>query len=601
MDIAVTMMDQDESRDSPVGPSSILDEVEEGELPDDSDPEDLCYTPLTRPQRETHLSHATNGAPGETGEGSSGDPALMSINNLVLAGPRPRSSTNSSTMANAGDNDHLPGESPALSPHSQAIDSSESDLFPSSSDEDSSNDGNGSGAFRRDAPRPKRKRRRPQRPEASQEESMDQGDHGGADFQVMVTQFQKDRMQRGLPTRRGGKANNIWGSLLQEESLNSELNNIAMGRNLRDLQSDRGSETYDYVMAQKISMMLHEREGRQKEQAQLDEELQDYWDNPQKFKTSNDCAHSRDEDHELHPGANNMDADNRDSRRNGAIRAGKKRSVKERLRAHPSHHRPRGSCETEVDEDLSIPQPGVPRTIADLSDDVLESENVAQLGQEISHKLSEPKTELMIGVVDIVGKEIALDLFRETQQIEAQGGLMIKNGARRRTPGGLFLHLLRVRSAKDSRIDESKVKCFFAQSNQRIGHPKGNSRRRKPGDDDVSFELELASFKKLSEQKKTKHKMDTDSPSDQRNNGHADSDLKPLPDILSCISKKFDEARGRIQGDDLQSDLLPGGSKGLAPFEEPEAPPNSVERVLNTYEDESDDFLYTDTKNIELF
>lgn len=145
-----------------------------------------------------------------------------------------------------------------------------------------------------------------------------------------------------------------------------------------------------------------------------------------------------------------------------------------------------------------------------------------------------------------------------------------------------------------------QIKCFFAQSNQRI--PKANSRRRKPGDDDVSFELELASFKKLSEQKKTKHKMETDSPSEARGSENAESDLKPLPDILSCISKKFGEASSRLEeDDDLQSDSLPGGSKGLAPFEEPEAPPNSVERTLNTYEDESDDFLYADTENIELF
>lgn len=34
---------------------------------------------------------------------------------------------------------------------------------------------------------------------------------------------------------------------------------------------------------------------------------------------------------------------------------------------------------------------------------------------------------------------------------------MIKNGERRRTPGGVFLHLLRERAAKDDRIDESKV------------------------------------------------------------------------------------------------------------------------------------------------
>ena len=52
---------------------------------------------------------------------------------------------------------------------------------------------------------------------------------------------------------------------------------------------------------------------------------------------------------------------------------------------------------------------------------------------------------------------MACELFKETQKIEASGGLMIKNGARRRTPGGLFLHLLREWAAKDPRVDEKKV------------------------------------------------------------------------------------------------------------------------------------------------
>ena len=61
----------------------------------------------------------------------------------------------------------------------------------------------------------------------------------------------------------------------------------------------------------------------------------------------------------------------------------------------------------------------------------------------------------MIGVVDLVGTEVALELFNKTQTIEKDGGMMIMNGERRRTPGGVFLHLLR--GLKDPRVDVKEV------------------------------------------------------------------------------------------------------------------------------------------------
>ena len=69
----------------------------------------------------------------------------------------------------------------------------------------------------------------------------------------------------------------------------------------------------------------------------------------------------------------------------------------------------------------------------------------------------------MVGVVDLVGGQVALELFQKTQKIESEGGMMIKNGERRRTPGGVFLHLLR-EMTDDPRVDPKKVKQFFAQS-----------------------------------------------------------------------------------------------------------------------------------------
>ena len=43
----------------------------------------------------------------------------------------------------------------------------------------------------------------------------------------------------------------------------------------------------------------------------------------------------------------------------------------------------------------------------------------------------------------MVGAEVALEIFNKTKDIESKGGMMIKNGERRRTPGGVFMQILR--------------------------------------------------------------------------------------------------------------------------------------------------------------
>ena len=105
------------------------------------------------------------------------------------------------------------------------------------------------------------------------------------------------------------------------------------------------------------------------------------------------------------------------------------------------------------------------------------------LGEELANRLSEPKTDLMIGVVDVVGTEVALDLFQKTRHIESSGGMMIKNNDRRRTPGGVYLHLLRQMSSNPnetacSEDTQAKIKAFFAQSNQHQAHNKNVHKKR---------------------------------------------------------------------------------------------------------------------------
>ena len=66
-------------------------------------------------------------------------------------------------------------------------------------------------------------------------------------------------------------------------------------------------------------------------------------------------------------------------------------------------------------------------------------------------------------------------------------------------------------------------------------------------------------------------------------------ELKPLPDILSCITQRR-----------LTSEQQEHNSALPDTFAEPDAPPNSVERTVNSYDD---DFLNTEceTEDIELF
>src|SRR5262245_4521315 len=47
------------------------------------------------------------------------------------------------------------------------------------------------------------------------------------------------------------------------------------------------------------------------------------------------------------------------------------------------------------------------------------------------------------GVVRVLGEEVALKLLAETQEIEKNGGMMLPDNSRKRTPGGVFFFLAR--------------------------------------------------------------------------------------------------------------------------------------------------------------
>lgn len=67
-----------------------------------------------------------------------------------------------------------------------------------------------------------------------------------------------------------------------------------------------------------------------------------------------------------------------------------------------------------------------------------------------------------VRVVNTLGPDLSIKLFKETQKIESDGGMLIVNGMRRRTPGGVFLFLLKncddisKQQKKDIFLDETR-------------------------------------------------------------------------------------------------------------------------------------------------
>lgn len=75
----------------------------------------------------------------------------------------------------------------------------------------------------------------------------------------------------------------------------------------------------------------------------------------------------------------------------------------------------------------------------------------ADLGEQ-----EERQREQIKRVVEVCGVEWSLALLAETQRIEAEGGMMTADGARRRSPGGVYMTLLKQRLKEEGRKDDLK-------------------------------------------------------------------------------------------------------------------------------------------------
>ncbi|KAG7497771.1 hypothetical protein JOB18_043788 [Solea senegalensis] len=219
------------------------------------------------------------------------------------------------------------------------------------------------------------------------------------------------------------KVNNIWGSVVQEQcqdAMTAELGIFGMEGEVS--MSSRNVETYNYVLARKIMEKEKEMEMLSKNEGEvnmLDDQLEQYM----KGRGSEDRPES-------------------DAKR--------KRAAKDRLG---------------------------PRAEMDIKGryEITEDDSEDKVADEIAYRLQESKMELIERVVKVIGTKKAIELLGETATLEESGGVYTMDGSRRRTPGGVYLNLLK----NTPSITKSQVRKIFMEESQKDQKVKKAAQKRR--------------------------------------------------------------------------------------------------------------------------
>ncbi|XP_075788038.1 phosphorylated adapter RNA export protein isoform X1 [Pelodiscus sinensis] len=217
----------------------------------------------------------------------------------------------------------------------------------------------------------------------------------------------------------GKKINNIWGAVLQEQNQDAVATELGILGMEGNIDKSRQSESYNYLLAKKLM-----RETDQHVEEILDKELDEYMHDDKK-------PVSKEEE-------------------NGQGLLKRKRPVKDRL-----------SERQEMNYTGRY--------------EITEEDSEEKVADEISYRLQEPKKDLIARIVKIIGNKKAIELLMETAEVEQNGGLFIMNGSRRRTPGGVYLNLLK----NTPSITGEKIKEIFCVENQKEYENKKAAKKRR--------------------------------------------------------------------------------------------------------------------------
>jgi len=219
---------------------------------------------------------------------------------------------------------------------------------------------------------------------------------------------------------------NIWSSVLLEDHIESELKDINVKRSKTLQERTRDVESYDF------SLML-----------------QDRLDNDDIDEESEKKIRKKLKDLDKNDGGESFAADDSPPENFEDILKETKRLL--------SNSRKRKMDQRNPTKGRRTPIPKAPQRVDDLTASV-ESTDI-EIAKEIAFKLHEDKIDLILRCVQLLGKERVIELFQSTKEVENDGGIMVANGSRRRTPGGVFLHLLR----NHDEIPMEKIREVFSE------------------------------------------------------------------------------------------------------------------------------------------
>jgi len=386
-------------------------------------------------------------------------------------------------------------------------------------------------------------------------------------FKMAAAAFQAER-------KKDKRKNNVWGSLIQEDALNADLSGIGVKRSIKDLGSDRGAESYDF----NIPLEIAEKERQRKKKEMADKnEMDDYWSQTNSENTEvkmEDDQETKNKETEKE----NLNSKNHSDRR------GTKRSAKDRL----------GNYRVPIDRyhGQKLAVPGEAKHLINISDEDLLECSEREFASILAERLGEEKPELVEGFVTKFGKTVAHNVYKLTQKKEIEGGIEINNGARRRTSGGVFFFL--IKSDPSCGVDVAQVKKFLAdfkrQEDRKILEAKSRKKKK-------DYDKEMQDFLELRKEVKVKQ--------DAENVKSEEVDMEPADqgDTTDVKEEKLEVFSGGIFSNVVKhlknEKNSPPKTRDTGvtskPSTDPEVPPNSVERPLQSYDDE----LFADTENIE--
>ncbi|KRT83198.1 hypothetical protein AMK59_4267 [Oryctes borbonicus] len=116
---------------------------------------------------------------------------------------------------------------------------------------------------------------------------------------------------------------------------------------------------------------------------------------------------------------------------------------------------------------------GSSRTLINLTISLENTEE--EIARDLANKLCEEKEDLIFKIVKVAGKEKAIEVFYEVKRIEKEGGMLVMNQSRRRTPGGVFLFLIK----HDSNLTAEQHSLIFEDEKQRYKNDLKKKKKKK--------------------------------------------------------------------------------------------------------------------------